>query len=579
MRALLTGAITAIEGIAAALTTLLIVTGIAFLIWWLSFDLSSEPLEVLQIAGSAWLLAHLVPLTVELSAETMQALGFAAEPMSFVLSLAPLGVTLVSVAFAVRSGWRLGGRGGRGAAGVLGGAVGFGAVAGGADTYVSISALPIALTVLVPALVYGVPAAGAFLVRAATEQHEWWDDLWTRVGAWLGTLKVRRTRVLRERTAGAARLVGMLVAGYVGLAAIAFACAIVIGFARVIGAGQAMQLDVWGVIMMFVLQLALLPIFVVWSGAWLTGAGFAVGLGSSASPFGALLGPMPGLPVFAAIPDGWGMGAVLAPVALTLVGVAVGTAFGKTARRCSGIGFTAVAVIASIVTGLGVALLSWLASGSLGPGRLEVVGPELWLTAGLAAAELGVGCLLGGFAARANIARRALSFTTSAFSSTNTASEHARADEEPLVPALHAVPPQYATSSDHTTSGQHGDLEVDADDQLTEPLEFPAPIRLKPDPLSEPHEPIETGEYDDDEQVTAPQPDLPIREPELFDQQAALEAAQRAREQAEEQVKPAGPLNPADPDPDSLVEAYSWDRADEVQEEPKPNWRRRRKKR
>ncbi len=579
MRALLTGAIAAIEGIAAALTTLLVVTGLAFLMWWLSFGLSSEPLEVLQLAGSAWLLAHLVPLTVELSAETMQVLGFAAEPMSFVLSLAPLGVTLVSVAFAVRLGWRLGARGGLGAAGVLGGAIGFGAVAGVADTYVSISALPIVLTVGVPALVYGVPAAGAFLVRAAILQHEWWDGLWTRVGAWLGTLGVRRTRSLRQGAADAARLTGMLVSGYVGLAALAFACAVVIGFAGVIGAGQAMQLDVWGVVMMLVLQLALLPVFVVWSGAWLTGAGFAVGLGSSASPFGALLGPMPGLPVFAAIPDGWGMGAVLAPLALALVGVVVGTAFGRIARRCSALGFSVITVIASIVTGLSVALLSWLASGSLGPGRLEVVGPELWLTAGLAAAELGFGCLLGGFAARANIAERARSLATATLASAETPSDHAtdKAAEVPVEPGLHSASGQHAA--------QHGGPGTDADDQLTEPLEFPAPIRLEPDSLSAPDELIDTDryqnadEYDDAEQVTAPQPRLSPREAELFDQQEALRARQAAHDQAADEQSSADPLNPVDPDPDSLVEAYSWDRADEVPEEPKPNWRLRRKKR
>ena len=550
MRALLTGAIAAIEGVAAALTTLLIVSGFAFLIWWLSFDLSAEPLVVLQTAGSVWLLAHFVPLQVDLSAETMQSLGFAAEALSFGLSLAPLGLTLVTVLFAVRSGWRFGNRGGSGAAGVLGGALGFGGSAAAVASFVEIVTLPVFLTALIPALVYGVGSAFAFLVRSAIERHEWWDRVWSKVEVWLAKARVPRPGIVRRRTSDAMRLTGLLVAGYVGLAALGFVCAAVLGFADVIGAAQSLQLDVWGVIMMFVLQLIMLPVFVVWSGAWLTGAGFAVGLGSSASPFGALLGPMPGVPIFAAIPDGWGQGAVLAPVLLALVGVLAGVLFGGTARRCSSGALALVVVAAACCTGLLVAALSWLASGSLGPGRLAATGPDLWLTAGLAAAELGFGCLLGAFAARADLAKRALSLASFERSS-NTASVDA---SDPQV----GVSPTPVSHIASENVGQ-GDSEF-ADDQLTEPLEF-----TLPDP------PIEPEPEDESPASSAP----PAREPELFDHHAAQEALLKA----EAQIKPGGPVNAGDPDFDALVEAYSWDHVDEPPAQTKPGWRRPRRKR
>lgn len=552
MRAILTGAIAAIEAVAVALATLLIVGAIAFLVWWLSFDLAAEPRDVLAAIGGGWLLAHFVPLSVSFSAETMQLLGFSPQALSFTLSLAPLGITLVTVAFAARSGWRFGNRGGSGVAGVIGGALGFGASAGAIDVFSRASALPLPLTALIGAALYGLVSLVAFGVRAAHDGHGWWEAMLEGIEAALAKAHTPKAGAFSARTGEALRLAGMLLAAYVGIAAFGLGLALVLGYADVIASSQSLQLSFWGATMMFVLQLAMLPLFIVWSGAWITGAGFSIGLGSSASPFGALLGPLPGIPLLAAIPDGWGPAAVLAPVALALVGVGIGVALGKTARRRSVPGLLGLVGAASILVGLGVALLGWAASGSLGPGRLAVVGPEVWISAALAAVELGTGCLLGALAARADLARRAA------------AAIPIRRDEIDLAAEL---PGRRAGAfAEGGFSEERG--EADPDEQLTEPIEPLAPVvHLRPlDEFARPApEPVPEPEMDPDaESGSAPLPGRPQREPVLFDQHDEQETTEIEPLPASAQARGAAGLaapDPANPDADALVEAYSWDRA------------------
>lgn len=556
----MTAAIAAIEAVAVALATLLIITAIAFLVWWLSFDLGSEPAEVFAAAGSTWLLAHFVPLSFDISPETMQLLGFAPEALSFTLSLVPLGLTAMTVAFAARSGWRFGGRGGSGAAGVLGGTLGFGAAAFGVQTFSMDSAFPLALTLVIPALVYGITSMLSFVLRAVREQHEWWLRVVEYCEKGLARLRVPRPVVVTRRIADALRLATMLLAGYVALAAVGVAIAVIAGYTGVIAASQSLQLDVWGAMMMFVLQLALLPSLIVWSGAWFTGAGFTLGLGSSASPFGALLGPLPGLPLLAAIPEGWGSFAALAPVLLVFVGVLGGTALGNVARRLSLPALLGVIFFATVLAGLGVAALNALASGSFGPGRLAVVGPEVWIVAGFAAAELGIGCLLGAFAARADLARKAAEAPAIALRKFGGADEPlvALAAEVPAAPEGYVAP----VASDANVIELPVTMMHDPDEHLTEPLEY----------------------YDLPEAMGAPEaPERPIRDPELFDFQETeaidpLPDSPHDTQHAAASEREGESLSATDPNPEDLVEAYSWDSLPEEQpgtsgEKSKPLWR------
>ena len=601
MRAILTGTIAAIEAVAVALATLLVTAVIAFGVWWLSFDLAAEPSEVLSAAGGGWLLAHFVPLDFTLTAESMQLLGFEAKELGFTLSLAPLGLTLVTVWIAARSGWRLGSRGGAGGAGVLGGALGFGATAIAVAALVPASSFTPPLAGLCCALVYGVPSLLGFLVRSAREQRDWWLGLVSLIERGVGRAGLRRPDLFSTGAGSALRLAAMLVAGYLGLAALGCAIALIGRYAAVIAASQALQLDVWGAIMMFVLQLALLPVFVIWAGSWFTGAGFAVGLGTSASPFGALLGPLPGIPAFAAIPDGWGGGGALAPVLLALVGVAVGASLGRVARERSALSLAATVVSAAVVAGLSIALLSWAAAGSLGPGRLAVTGSEVWVTAGLAAAELGIGCLLGALAARADVLRvvagapatvlgrvglldgeaelgdmRAAASARAAESGVaregGSGAERTESDgiagESPLAPVSPLFPAgPGAAGAGASGTGAAGDAAswYGVDEQVTEQITEHLTEQITEQITGR----IDVDAFAEDGPEPGEEPQ-PAREPELFDQHGA--AQEDGAEPGTEPDTPAA-VDPATLDADALVEAYSWDRPEDAPEEKRTGWR------
>lgn len=570
MRAILTGVVATIEAIAVALSSLLIVALMAFLVWWIAFDLAAEPLSVFAGAGGVWLLAHFVPLSFELSAEVMQSLGFAPDALSFTLSLAPLGITAVTVGFALRAGWRFGTRGGSGGAGVLGGAVGFGAVAGVVQSIVPFATTGWLAAAAIAALVYGLSSGVGFVVRAAREGHDWWIALLSAIEAGLAKLNVPRPSVFPHRAGQTLRLAAMLLSGYVGLAALAFVLAVMTRFAPITAAAQTLQLDVWGAIVMFVLQLALLPVAVIWSGGWLSGAGFAVGAGSTASPFGQLLGPMPGVPLLAAIPEGWGSAAVLAPLLLVLVGVAIGVALGETARRETIARLLITVVCGAALAGLGVVLLSWAASGAIGPGRLAVAGPDIWITGALAAGELGVGCVLGAFAARADLGRRLVATPGDIAErlGLGASAEGAEKSREHAA-ASQAHPPLNGSGRDSTGGGSVHDHERDHDDEES-PIRLAPVVALNapgpgpgPGPGPEPDEQLtEPLDFEDEELRIPP----PVVEAELFDQQDTTPSDART---ATPETKQSG----IELDPDALVEAYSWDSATPVEEERPKGWR------
>ncbi|MFT4233319.1 MAG: DUF6350 family protein, partial [Leucobacter sp.] len=358
MRSFVTAVIAAIEAVAVALAGLAVIAAPVLLLWAVSFDLAAEPATVLSAIGGTWLLAHWVPLSLTLSPETALALGQPPEELAFALSLAPLGITLITVLFALRAGWRFGGRGGTGAAGVLGGTLGFGASAWAVSRAASPGTTwPEALAVLVPAACYGLASAAAFAVRAARDEHRWWASAMRAVQRGIEYLGIRGAAALPVRAGQALRLAAAMLAAFIGLAGLALAAALVVGYPRVIGLSQSLQLDPLGSALLFLAQLALLPVVLLWGGAWLTGAGFAVGAGSSVTPFETLLGPLPALPIFGAIPQGWGSFGGLAPALVVLLAVVLGLLFVRRQglRRASWSVALAVPAVAAALAGLAVA--------------------------------------------------------------------------------------------------------------------------------------------------------------------------------------------------------------------------------
>lgn len=146
------------------------------------------------------------------------------------------------------------------------------------------------------------------------------------------------------------------------------------------------------------LCLAYLPNLAVWGAAYLVGPGFAVGSGTVVSPEDVLVGPVPALPVVAALPNGalagvWPTLLLGAPI---VAGLAAGVLLGRGRGRWPAL--VGSALLTGPVAG-GLLQLVLLASrGALGSGRLVTLGPYDQRVAMLCAAVIGLGTLVGALA-------------------------------------------------------------------------------------------------------------------------------------------------------------------------------------
>lgn len=406
MRAVVTAVIAAIEAAAVALALFAAVGVPLVLIWWLGFDFEAEPSEMAALASALWQLVHLVPLSATVDASTALSLGLAPEALKFTISLAPLGLTLVTVVLGYRSGRRFAGRGSSGAWSIPGGAAGFAAAASVAASGAgSFAERPLWVGVAVPALVYAVPLALSFATRAAVEQQDWWAGFVRAVQRAFARLAPMGASSLPERALEALRLAVAGVAALCALGAVGVAIALFVGYVDIITLNQGLQLDLLGAFMLFVGQLVLLPIAWIWSIAWFAGPGFSIGAATTVSPFDTLLGPLPALPLLGAIGEGWGWAGGLAPAIVVALAAGLGAlAAGRPAlRRASALVAVVVPVCAALLAGLIVALLCLLASGAVGPGRLATTGPVAWQVGGLVALQLAFGMSLGVFARRVDL--------------------------------------------------------------------------------------------------------------------------------------------------------------------------------
>lgn len=170
-------------------------------------------------------------------------------------------------------------------------------------------------------------------------------------------------------------------------------------------AGRATSSDIitalepgWtGGIVFAVAQLALLPNLVLWAASWLAGAGFAVGEGTSFTPFGTISGPLPAIPILGALPgEDWANAvSAWAPVLVVACGVAAGL-FAWRRLEPELVRWPDVAwVLAGVLLTPGVLMLAgqWVAAGAGGPGRLSEVGANPLASAGLIAGEVVAGAV------------------------------------------------------------------------------------------------------------------------------------------------------------------------------------------
>jgi hypothetical protein len=139
-----------------------------------------------------------------------------------------------------------------------------------------------------------------------------------------------------------------------------------------------------GGLLLFCAGLLYVPSAVVWAASFAAGPGFALGAGTSATPWDSQLAAAPAFPLLAALPGGDSSATYLVLVVPAAAGVLAGLAAGRAGRglcapelrtwRRAG----AVGLGTGAVAGVGFAVLAAAAAGAAGPGRLGHAGPPWW---------------------------------------------------------------------------------------------------------------------------------------------------------------------------------------------------------
>jgi len=399
MKRIVTALLVAAETFAIATGTLALIALPVLLVWTLSFGLSGDPLAVFSLIGNLWFFGNGVPLSISLTAAAAAALGLPPSAISATFSLIPLGFVVLTAFWASRVGKRLA---------ALDWAS---AVSGAASGTITLVLLAWALrasipqptmlytvggSVAMPVLIFIGGMLSGYLIQSARDDAAWLE--WLRAQA--------RVRVREHwEWLGHAAVLGIQAAlvtlvGLIAVSALVFGLRLMTQYVEVITLSQQLQLDALGVVVMFIATLSYLPTLLIWTLSWMIGPGFAIGAGSSVSAVSTQLGPIPSVPVFGILPAGsnpWG----LAFVSLILLAAIAGSA--TALRRSQAVRdeppkfktLAIMALVSAVSILLMLAVLFWAASGSMGPGRLETVGPEPWLVAAIAAAEVLFGVAVG----------------------------------------------------------------------------------------------------------------------------------------------------------------------------------------
>ncbi|GAA1510362.1 hypothetical protein BJ978_000102 [Agromyces terreus] len=369
------------------------------LLWAVHFGLAVDVMVFVHAAAGVWLLGHGVNVTVQIDPVTAAATGLPGAADPFPISIALLGIALLSVAAGVRIG-RRSAAGGHALTGALAAMVVFGAAGFGAAVLADSPALHTNVwwAVGLPAFVVGLGA----LIGAVEESVRNPSTDVANAGF------VRRAvqsapPLLGEIASAAFRVGGAAAFGVLSFAAFLLGVVIFLDYATIAGLYQALDAGIDGGIVLTMAELAVLPNLVIWAAAWMLGPGFAFGAGSSVAPGGTLLGPVPGIPLLGALPGSAPLFGALLLVVPVLLGFAGAWIVGGERRRASAETPwwrpAAVAVASALVAGLTLGLLARWSSGAVGPGRLAEVGPDALAVGLVAALTVGLGALAGGYSA------------------------------------------------------------------------------------------------------------------------------------------------------------------------------------
>lgn len=187
------------------------------------------------------------------------------------------------------------------------------------------------------------------------------------------------------------------------VSAILISVMLAINWIEIIKLYQSLQLSFFGTFTVSAGQLALLPNLIAFGNSWLTGVGFAVGQGSLVSPLVTELGPLPAIPMLAALPStSSSLGVVFILVPLLAAFFATLLVKAHTGElRFNYASATTAAISLGLAIGLVAAVEMWIladfSGGSIGPGRMSLVGANHWLVAGVTFLEVSLASILAAF--------------------------------------------------------------------------------------------------------------------------------------------------------------------------------------
>ncbi|MCZ2403016.1 hypothetical protein IV498_07425 [Paenarthrobacter sp. Z7-10] len=402
---------------AAAISALLV--GVALVgVWW-SDGFQNQTADALaRLAGQVWLVLHGVPLNLSFndgpSSASMQ---------TGTLHVIPLGLTLIPFLLSWRAGRRLA----RASyadqlwQGLLG-ALAIYAAAGLGTAFVCRTQAANANLVL-GAVVPLIPVGLGLIVGARREAAGWGRLIGVDAAHWIARTS-QHSRWAGSYVWAAVRAGLLAVAAAVTLCAVLLVVDIGWHWSDIVAVYEGLQTGVVGGAVLTFAQLGFIPNLVIATLAWASGAGFALGTGSTVSSLATMVAPVPAIPVLSALPVGqlsWGVVALVIPVFAGALGgwwflregenhfdewlsIKVRTRWFTAVVSTLVLG-AAVGLAAALIT----AVLAWLSRGSAGIGRLTDIGPDVLTSAACVGAEVAVGVVVG-FAAGPWLERRPQEF-------------------------------------------------------------------------------------------------------------------------------------------------------------------------
>jgi hypothetical protein len=372
-----------LAGVLAAAGTLVVCLAVGVAGWFLTdAGAHGAPRDGLQTGAFAWLMAH----------------GSGVRVDGVLLTFMPLGITLACAWATWRTAHRLGDSvSGHGpdadriadgerdwtvpvaglvfTCGYVATAVLAGALASTPQTSPDVGR--VVLWSIVICGLCGVPAIAAGSGRAS---------VW---GAWLPASVVA--------TAAACRSV---LSTWLWVCLAFFLGALVLDFGTALNLVSQLGTDGPATALLTLVSVVLVPNAALFSGAYLLGPGFTVGVHTIVSPAEVTVGALPVFPMLAALPDsgptpGWTPWLVVVPLVVGAIGAARAQRRRPTLRYeegalhgCGG----------GMLAGAAFGVLASLAGGAVGPGRMTDVGPLVGSAMIHAITAFGIGGLLGGLA-------------------------------------------------------------------------------------------------------------------------------------------------------------------------------------